>query len=69
MSTKRNTTARVANMLITRHASTDRWIICAERDGMIESDEVGARRGDWKTRKEAVAAAREIAEQARLMSL
>jgi hypothetical protein len=40
----------------------ENWIICREFDGMIEGDEIAAsRNGEFRTRKEAVAKAEEIA--------
>ena len=44
--------------IICRHAQTGKWIICLELGNMIESDELAARRGQFGTRKAAVAAFR-----------
>lgn len=43
--------------VVCRDAFTGKWIICREINGMIESDELARRRGQWTTRKAAVEAA------------
>lgn len=51
-------------MLVTKHSETGKWIICVEVDGMIESDEIAERRGQWNTRKLAVGEAERMMERA-----